>query len=165
MRPLSLVLMVVIMFWLALLLGLSEFVKRWKYVCLWIGTIFMLLLWIAFSDSLATIGPASWADVEDDWNAPVGYSQHSVETSISMDGNWIVGETKECKSYPLSPMVAKFVGDEPGYAAGYFHCDDGPTHKLKVTFYGRYNQPEHQVAYWNCTRESDKFTCRQTGAE
>ena len=110
------------------------------------------------------IGPASWADVAD-WIRPDGYAQHSVETSISAQQNWFVGETKECSSFPLRDPEAYRLGEEPGYMTASVHCDDGPVHTVTVSFYGRLVQPEHKIAYWRCTRESQGFTCRQTGAD
>jgi hypothetical protein len=100
-----------------------------------------------------------------DWIMPDGYARHSVETSISAQQNWIVGETKACSSFPLRDMEAYRLGKEPGYIAASINCDDGPMHTVTVNLYGRLNQPEHRIAYWNCTRESEGFTCRQTGAE
>ena len=151
---------------LALLVWSQEYaLKRRKLkIFVWTGAIFLILLWIFFSDSLATAGPASWVDVYDGV-MPEGYSRHSVETWVSADENWIVGETKECKSYPLIPVGARYFGREPGDASGSFLCGDGPKHRVSVNFYGRLNQPEHKTAYWDCTRNPESFTCRQTGAE
>lgn len=143
---------ILMMIVIALLLGWTH--KNVKsptlYACVWIGSILLLL---AFRFELFH------------WTPVLSYIPHSVETSISVDENWIVGETKECKSYPLISRVAPHLGKEPGYAAGSLHCDDGPMHTVRVTFYGRLNQPEHKIAYWQCTRNPEAFTCRQTRAE
>jgi hypothetical protein len=168
MLPLNVVLMVVITLGLALLLGWSqEYAKGRKAlkICVWTGVIlFLVCVRLFLPDS--GIGPASWADVADGI-MPDGYVRHSVETSISVEENWIVGETKACKSYPLIPEIANHLNDpkEPGYAAASFHCDDGPPHTVTVNLYGHLNQPEHRTAYWRCTRDPEAFTCRQTGAE
>lgn len=127
------------------------------------GTALILILLGAFIPD-AKIEPPSWADVAD-WILPDGYSRHSVETWVSVGDDWIVGETKACKSYPLIPVAAHYFREESGNAVGSFLCDDGPKHKVKVTLYGRLNQPEHRTAYWDCTRNPETFTCRQTGAE
>jgi len=163
MSPVNVVLMVVVIIGLAVVLGWAHEKRKATQVWVWVGTI-LLLLFVRFFAPFVAIGPASWADVYDGV-MPDGYARHSVETSITVDENWIVGETKDCKSYPLIPVVAKFVGNEPGYAAASFHCDEGPTHTVTVNLYGRLNQPEHTTAYWSCTRESESFTCRQTGTE
>jgi len=34
---------------------------------------------------------------------------------------------------------------------------------VKITFYGRVEQPEYEWVQWRCTRNEDSFTCRQTG--
>jgi hypothetical protein len=165
MRPLNAVLMIVITLGLAILLGWTHDKRRTTKIGVWTGAVLLFLfvrVFVADSD----IGPASWADVAD-WIIPDGYSRHSVETSISVQDNWIVGETKACKSYPLIPEIARHLNDPkgPSYAAASFHCDDGPLHTVTVNLYGHLNQPEHRTAYWRCTREPDAFTCRETGAD
>jgi hypothetical protein len=167
MRPLNLIIGIVITLGLAILFGWSqEYAKGRKAlkICVWTGAILFLFVVMCFAPF--DVGPASWSDVADGI-MPDGYMRHSVETSISVDKDWIVGETKECKSYPLIPAIASHLNDpkEAGYAAASFHCDDGPTHMVTVNLYGRMNQPEHRIAYWHCTREAQAFTCRQTGAE
>jgi len=128
----------------------------------WIAAILICLVvrWFAPFD----VGPTSWGGVYD-WIMPDGYAEHSVETAISVDEHWIVGETKTCKSFPLDFRIAPQLGKEPGDAVGSFHCDGGPMHTVTVKVYGRINQPEHATAYWRCIRDPEVFTCRQTGAE
>jgi hypothetical protein len=98
-----------------------------------------------------------------------GYIQHGVETTITAQQNWIVGETKECWSPVLDKEIAGKIGKEDGNVTSSINCDDGTLHKMKVNIYGRLNQPEHKLIYWRCTRKSDiysaGFTCRETGAE
>jgi uncharacterized membrane protein len=160
--------MVVIALGLAILLGWSQVYaekRRALKICVWTGAIlFLIFVRVFLPDS--GIGPASWADVYD-WIMPDGYSRHSVETSISAQENWFVGEIKDCYSSPLISEIANHLNNrkEPGYVASSINCDDGPKHMVTVTLYGRLNQPEHRTAYWRCTRESEGFTCRQTGAE
>ena len=87
----------------------------------------------------------------------VGYISHNVETVITAQGNWFVGESKEC----TSPIV----GANP---FTYISCDGGPEHKVKIQFYGRDKQGG-KAAIWNCKRNDmsymndNAFTCKQTG--
>lgn len=94
-----------------------------------------------------------------------GYVSHSVEASISAQQNWIVGETKPCFSVPLDKNTAKLLNKSVGYVAETITCDDGPYHTIQVKLYGRTEQPKLKVVTWRCTRETDSFTCRQTGLE
>jgi hypothetical protein len=94
-----------------------------------------------------------------------GYIPHSVDTSLSAQSNWLVGESKMCHSYALNATNARLSDRKEGSVIGPIVCDDGPMHMVKVTLYGRLEQPEHKFAYWRCTRDADQFTCRQTGAE
>jgi hypothetical protein len=165
MSPLNAVLWGVITLGLAFLLGWSqEYAKGRKMlkIGVWTGAILVLIVvrWFAPFD----FGPSSWADVAD-WIMPDGYARHSVETLITVQGDWIVGEAKDCSSLPLNFKAARLIGEEPGYVALGLNCDDGPRHSVKTTLYGRLNQPEHRIAYWRCTRKSEGFTCRQTGSE
>lgn len=93
-----------------------------------------------------------------------GQISHSVETSISAQENWLVGESKGCTSPVLDAKTAQYLHQEPGYVASLVACDNGPQHAIKVTFYGQLNQPDHKLITWRCTRESDGFTCKQKGA-
>ena len=51
-----------------------------------------------------------------------------------------------------------------GYAISQVNCDGGPEHSVKITFFGRTEQPEYAWITWRCTRNEDSFTCKQTGA-
>ena len=84
---------------------------------------------------------------------------------LTAQQNWLVGEVKECYSGVLDSKTAVQLGKESGYVAESIHCDDGPEHTIKVTIFGQLKQPEHKVISWRCTRETDSFTCKQTGAE
>ena len=168
MRPLTLILLVV-----ALIVGSIVWTwgepryrrqRRWAKVCIWIVGFFSVLVFLGILAVSSDSGPANWADVADGI-MPDGYARHSVETSVSAQQNWIVGEIKECSSLPLRDMEAYRLGKEPGYIAASINCDDGPMHTVTVNLYGRLSQPEDRIAYWRCTRESEGFTCRQTGAE
>lgn len=94
-----------------------------------------------------------------------GYIRHTVESTITAQSNWMMNESKNCMSIPLDTQIARALGKEQGYALFYVKCDDGPERKITVTFWGAENQPENRVAYWNCTRTTDSFTCKQTGAD
>ena len=94
-----------------------------------------------------------------------GYISHEVEATITAQSTWMVGESKECLSYPLDSQSARALGKEPGYAFHYVKCDEGPERKIRVRFYGAENQPGKFVAYWKCTRTSASFVCKQIGAD
>jgi hypothetical protein len=94
-----------------------------------------------------------------------GYISHSVESTVTARQDWLVGETKECFSPVLDWNTALRIGKKTGNSTTSFHCDDGPEHIINVTFFGNPLQPEHKVALWRCKRETDGFTCHQTGAE
>lgn len=101
----------------------------------------------------------------------MGWVSHREETTISVRGDWLVGESKECKSYTRKKDWFTFQDKDVGYAITGFICDDGPEHQMKVTFYGRKVQPEYESISWRCEREQpwfgdgNSFTCYQTGGE
>ena len=164
MRPLPIILMILAcVVWIIAAGWLSFTGKKERLVkaIFWPGLLLSTLFIRDFADD---VGPLSWADVAD-WISPEGYAHHSVDASISVQQNWLVGETKECNSVVLDSSLAQQLGKEPGYVAEWIKCDDGPKHTITVNLYGRLNQPEHRIAYWRCTREAEGFTCRQTGAE
>ena len=78
------------------------------------------------------------------WLESVGYISHSVETVVTAQGKWFVGETKVCTSAIKESPFA------------YVSCDDGPEHKVKITFFGREKQGSN-FATWNCKRNDLSF--------
>jgi hypothetical protein len=98
-----------------------------------------------------------------EWLDSIGWIPHQEDTVISARSDWLVGESKECWSAPLDSDIAALSGKEVGYAMSSVSCDDGPEHKMKVTFYGLQVQTEYKVVSWRCTRNEDSFTCKQTG--
>lgn len=92
-----------------------------------------------------------------------GWMQHSEESSITAQGNWFVGESKDCISYPLDDKTAQVMSKPPGYALSKIGCDDGPEHSVPIAFFGRTEQPEYAWVTWPCTRHESSFTCKQTG--
>jgi hypothetical protein len=100
-----------------------------------------------------------------------GYIQHTCETTISVQSDWLVGESKECWSATLNSDRSALLGKEVGYAMSSVFCDDGPEHKMKIAFYGRKVQTEYKVVSWRCTRNEvsflngNSFTCYQTGGK
>ena len=93
-----------------------------------------------------------------------GYVSHRVQSTITAQSEWMVGETKDCASYPLDAKEAKLKRKREGYAFSFVECDNGPAHKIQVTFWGAEYQPGKLVAEWKCTRKSNSFVCKQTGA-
>lgn len=93
-----------------------------------------------------------------------GWVSHTVQSTITAQSNWMVGESKDCFSYTLDAKSAYALGKEPGYALSKVECDNGPGHDISITFWGQENQPGKWAALWRCTRSVDSFTCKQTGA-
>ncbi len=92
-----------------------------------------------------------------EWLDSIGWIVHREDTFLTAQSNWFVGESKDCIAYPL--------GDAGGHdAIPRIHCDDGPEHSIRVTFYGRVWQPGRSWTSWRCTRSEYSFTCKQTGA-
>jgi hypothetical protein len=81
-----------------------------------------------------------------------GLMSHEVESTITAEPNWLVGEIKTCYSF-----------DPEGVTLGRIDCDTGHSgvsdRRMKITFYGREKQPEYEVVTWNCTRTEKSFTC------
>ncbi len=128
--------------------GVKETLKLIKSIVLWTAGIFFL----------CATPFGIYSAMDENSQVP-----HSVETSISAQENWLVGESKECTSPVLDTKTAHYINQEPGYVASFVSCDNGPQHAIKVTFYGQLNQPEHKLITWRCTRESEGFTCKQKG--
>lgn len=93
-----------------------------------------------------------------------GWVPHTVGSVITAQASWMVGESKDCASRPLDSATASAESKPVGYAFGAVECDDGPSHQIKITFYGREEQPTSSMAFWRCTRGESGFTCKQTGA-
>ena len=124
---------------------------------------------LTFFASLAALGLGLYYSMSNDpWVPPeidsTGYVSHRVQSTITAQADWMVGESKDCFSFPLDAPTASAIGKELGYAFSNMQCDNGPAHKVAIAFWGAENQPANKVAYWNCTRSADSFTCKQTGA-
>ena len=109
--------------------------------------------------------PSFWitADIDRGLDS-AGLIPHRVQSSITAQSDWMVGEIKTCQTFPLDPMSAKQYGKNEGYAFQNVQCDSGPTHNMRIEFWGASNQSVNTVAEWNCTRTAESFVCRQTGA-
>lgn len=90
-----------------------------------------------------------------------GWMPHSEDSVITAQANWFVGESKDCTSYPLDAKTAQAMKKPKGYAIAQINCDDGPQHSVKITFFGRTEQPEYDWITWRCTRNESSFTCKQ----
>ena len=96
-----------------------------------------------------------------------GWIPHSRQSTITARQDWIIGESKTCTSFALDPSVAKLSKGTPYDVTGVIQCDDGPTHEIKITFWGKTERPDKKstdgILQWNCTwkctRKSDSFTC------
>ena len=93
-----------------------------------------------------------------------GYISHRVESTITADSGWINGEARNCISKPLDTQNARELDKPAGYALWGLDCGGQDWHRITITFWGSTIQPGKSAAYWNCTRTSDSFTCKQTGA-
>jgi hypothetical protein len=85
---------------------------------------------------------------------------------VGNDGatTWLIGESKESVSYTVPAEYAN-IRRAVGHAVDLLHCDSGPNHQMKVTFWGRVNQPEYYSVTWKCTREQDAFTCYELSGQ
>ena len=101
----------------------------------------------------------------------VGWISHREEALITVNADWLVGESKECWSITPNSRSAPLLNREIGYAMYAVNCGDGPQHSIKVTFYGKEIQGANLLIKWRCEREqpsflnNDMFTCRETGIE
>lgn len=125
---------------------LKVVVTAWLYV-----TLFLLVCY-------AIYGGYEWFD-------SAGWISHSEDTVITAGSNWLIGESKGCFSMPLNAASAAQLGKPVGYAMPSIKCDDGPEHRMKVTFYGRRVQAEYSAVSWSCTKGMISFTCYQKGGE
>jgi hypothetical protein len=119
------------------------------------GYFYVIGLWVLF-----TVGVQLYS-----WIDSTGWISHREDSLITAKENWFVGESKECRSVPASKGVGGLLGKPEGYAYTMISCDNGPEHNVKITFWGKPEQPGYEVLNWRCTRESDSFTCKQLGAE
>jgi len=92
-----------------------------------------------------------------------GWIPHREDGVITAQANWFVGESKDCMSYPLDIGAARTLHKMKGDAITKISCDDGPDHNVKITFWGRTEQPEYSWVRWQCTRNEGSFTCKQVG--
>ncbi len=115
-----------------------------------IGCLFLFLLVVVTIATFVGLG-YNWLDGE-------GLTSHQEESTITAQGNWLVGESKYCSSFPLASPIE---GKKTGYALSYLGCDDGPAHRIKIRFWGREEQPEYGSVNWKCTREDAGFVCEE----
>jgi hypothetical protein len=118
---------------------------------------------------LVIAGLCFYYTVSDNPKAPqeidsTGYISHKVESTITADPSWINGESRTCISHPLDAQNAGELDKPAGYALSGLDCGGGDWHRITITFWGSTVQIGKSAAYWNCTRTSDSFTCKQTGA-
>jgi hypothetical protein len=111
---------------------------------------------------ITVIAAISWGAYEELDSA--GWIPHNEETIITAQPSWLIGESKECLSYPpFNQAEAYPLGKPVGYAVARMKCDDGPEHQMKIRFFGRMEQPEYASVRWKCTRGEDGFTCYELG--
>ena len=91
-----------------------------------------------------------------EWLDQHGLIKHTVQTNITAQTNWFVGELKACMTttLPHANGEKKF-----GHAFEYVSCDDGPPHFVSIEFWGRQEQPEYSSILWRCTRQESNFVC------
>lgn len=65
---------------------------------------------------LAALAYGGWWWVETNYIDPAGWDSHTVQSTITAQSNWMVGESKTCMSIPLEIQIARAVGKESGYA-------------------------------------------------
>jgi hypothetical protein len=107
------------------------------------------LLWVLWS---AAVGLYKVIDSK-------GMIPHEAEVSITAQGNWLVGESKTCATFPGNPS-----NPQTGDAISFVSCDEGPAHQIRVEFWGRKRQAEYSAVYWKCKKEDSSFTCAELSA-
>jgi len=91
----------------------------------------------------------------------IGWMEHREDSVITAQANWFIGESKDCTSYPLDAKTAQALNKPKGYSVSQINCDGGPEHQVKISFFGRTEQPEYDWITWRCTRNDGSFTCKQ----
>ncbi len=80
----------------------------------------------------------------------VGRISHREDTLITVNADWLVGESKECWSIALDYSSAEMLNKETEYAMYSVNCGDGAQHSIKVKFYGRQIQVQNRLIRWRC---------------
>jgi hypothetical protein len=88
----------------------------------------------------------------------LGFNSHDAEVMVTAQQNWFVGESKQCASVPMPKADDHH---RFGYALTDLQCDDGAPHLMKVTFWGREEQPAYDLVMWKCRRDEKEFTCKE----
>lgn len=120
--------------------------------CLVTVAIFAAIIYYSFADN-----PHAPKEIDS-----TGYLSHKVESIITAQATWMVGESKYCTSFPSE---AGLYNKPEGYAFSYVSCDGGPVRNIPITFWGAEYQLGKKYAKWYCTRTADSFTCKQLGAD
>jgi hypothetical protein len=118
---------------------------------------------------IAVVALILYYALSDNPNAPqgldaTGYISHKVESTITADPSWIIGETRTCITNPLDSLNAGALQKPVGYALWGLQCGPGDWHKITITFWGSAVQAGKKAAYWDCKRTADSFICKQTAA-
>jgi hypothetical protein len=106
-----------------------------------------------------------------EWLESVAWVSHREETLITVNADWLVGESKQCWSITLDSRSAALLHKETGYAMYSVNCGDGAQHSIKVNFYGSEIQGANRLINWRCEREQpsflndNSFTCYETGTQ
>jgi hypothetical protein len=122
--------------------------------CLAVVAVIGLLIYYTFVDN-----PKAPQEID-----ATGYISHKVESTITADSNWMVGESRTCISKPLDSTSARVLQKPVDYALWGLNCGGGDFRKITIKFWGSAVQSGKKAAYWNCVRTSDSFTCKQTEA-
>lgn len=128
--------------------SLLDRIRGFFYFCVMIGIL------LGFCASLIFCAHTAYWFIDH-----AGYIQHTRTVNITASGAWLTGERKPCVSYPF----------QGGGIGSSIDCDDYttfmPKKTMEVIFYGRMSQPDHVKLLWDCRRDSQSFTCWQTGGQ
>lgn len=83
-----------------------------------------------------------------------GWFTHSRVTGTYIDGNWMVGEYRNCT---LSGNAAALSCQADPYSISEVGSWARNTHTLPVSFHGRIDQPD--ISSWRCQRKEEGLTC------
>jgi hypothetical protein len=113
-----------------------------------------------------------------------GYIPHSHDTPVWIQGDWLVGEYRECNMLTTTPVVegehysSEALAHLPRlfcnsstdgywkYASAFEGTDTSwaavskDFHILPVKYFGRLDRPDKWLVSWRCQRNSDSLTCK-----
>lgn len=111
-----------------------------------------------------------------------GWITHNHDTPVWIQGDWLVGEYRECDMQTATPVVEGkqydaddlkslprlFCARQPHGFYGWSEMTDGDVnwqanggdfHTLSVSYFGRIARPDRWLISWRCQRKSESLVC------